>query len=305
MKKMVSLLLVFVMVFSLTIPSAWAAGGGKDSPVADGTYESGTWKQGGTGYVHYENDEGLDLDLSKTAKPVKGSDTEFDVTLEITTRQTKTETPPGSAATVLVFDRSDSMKDGIDNTTRLAAAKKAAIDFINGTGGKPGYKGDTPGTGRYLALVVFAREAEPATKQLSGWVDVSIPSEAAKVVSAINGLSTKGQTNHDDGLRKASDLLDADIVASIAKEQKNVIMLTDGKPTYSASFSKSNGEKMIEETAQTAAALRQKAQIYTICFAAQNEKCYRNSRWCRSVPSGAGRQPSGPSPRSSFRRCSC
>ena len=271
MKKLLSLALALVMVVSLTIPTAWASGGGADSSVTNGAYEDGVWSAGGNGTAHYEDSAtGLDLDLSKTAKPVEGNPTAFDVTLQVKTRMTTTTTPPGSAATVLVFDRSDSMKDRIDDTTRLAAAKKAAVDFINGTNGKPGYKGDTPGTGRYLALVVFARDAEV----LVDWVDVSNPASAAKVVNTINGLGTKGQTNHDDGLRKASALLEKDIVSSIPKEQKNVIMLTDGKPTYSHSYSKRDGERMIQETANTAAALRQETQIYTICFAAQNERCY-------------------------------
>ena len=216
MKKLLSLALAFVMVFSLTVPSAWAADSGDESPVVDGAYQDGTWAQGGYGYTHYENNEGLDLDLSKTAKPVEGSDTEFDVTLEITTRQTKTVTPPGSAATVLVMDVSDSMKDRTDGVARLQSAKKAAMNFIDGTKDQPGYRGEQSGTGRYLAIVKYCGKVT----DVLGWVDVSTDAGYKAAVKAIDGLSASAGTNLDVALKHAKTFM---TTKDIAEHGENII----------------------------------------------------------------------------------
>lgn len=246
MKKLLSMLLVFVMTFSLSIPSAWAAEVGKagaSQTTTNGQYENGVWKPGvGDGTVTHHTED-LDLTLSKTAKATEESNV-FDITMQVQTVTKTTMVPPGAAATVLVVDVSGSMrfcaecggdekhewdcphrKEGRyvkDEQKRMTVAKNATIGFLDS------YKGDTPNVGRYVAVVAFSTEGRVEQK----WVDVSTAEGYNQAVAAVSELNAKGGTNLDDGLRHATALLQDKMVASIARAQKNVIALTDGAPTY-------------------------------------------------------------------------
>ncbi|MBE6918097.1 MAG: VWA domain-containing protein [Ruminococcaceae bacterium] len=267
-KRILSLFMALVMLFSLTTPTAWAAEG-DESPVTNGTYEGGVWTPGGTGSITYEDvdDAGTDLTLSKVATPVAGQPNTFTINLQVQV-QTPTVLRTSAAATVLVIDLSNSMlycaecgnnnrhaqdckhysrynNDITTTQTRLYAAKQAALQFLAGTpasGDTPavaGYAGTDASANRYLAIVGYGTTA----KTMLGWVNVAGGAGKNSYDSAVNtinalapGFTTgwndtdSGGTNLDAGIRLGKNLLGADAVASVSS--KYAVVLTDGKPTF-------------------------------------------------------------------------
>ena len=150
--------------------------------------------------------------------------------------------------------------------TRLAAAKTAATNFLDS------YKGDTAGVGRYVSLVSFAGSASVKCD----WQDVSTTAGYNAVVRAIRSLSANGGMNLDAGLKNAANQFTKSAVSGISKDSRNVIALTDGAPTKSASHGNgTNGSWAINnETANTAATLRTAASVYTVCFGAAGQDTY-------------------------------
>lgn len=150
--------------------------------------------------------------------------------------------------------------------TRLAAAKTAATNFLDS------YKGDTAGVGRYVSLVSFAGSA----RVKCDWQDVSTTAGYNAVVRAIRSLSANGGTNLDAGLSTAASQFQKSAMSGISKDSRNVIALTDGAPTKSASHGNgTNGSWAINnETANTAATLRTAASVYTVCFGAAGQDTY-------------------------------
>ena len=93
---------------------------------------------------------------------------------------------------------------------------------------------------------------------------------------AIRSLSANGGTNLDAGLSTAASQFQKSAVSGISKDSRNVIALTDGAPTKSASHGNgTNGSWAINnETANTAATLRTAASVYTVCFGAAGQDTY-------------------------------
>lgn len=182
MKKRIFALIMSMCLALSLLPASVFAENENGSDVVYGKYGTGTtWTQDdGTGTIEYKTGDGNTITLSKKATPL--GDNNYRIDLEVKTTQTTTTTPPGAAATVLVLDTSGSMdicatcnskatnswsgayqhapgcKTGHSGTvaaedTRLAAAKTAAINFLDS------YKGDTTGVGRYVSLVSFAGSA--------------------------------------------------------------------------------------------------------------------------------------------------
>ena len=158
---------------------------------------------------------------------------------------------------------------GGDNS-RLDTAKDAAINFLES------YRAG--GTGRYVALVDFNTSATVAD---AGWQDVSTEAGYTAILNAINGLKADGGTNLDDGLQEANPLFEDPQVQGIGS--KNIIALTDGKPTYYMATGwfgpsvEGNGKQcskeVFEATANTAASIRTSGTtLYSICFGAANEE---------------------------------
>ena len=243
------------------------------------------------GTIEYKTGDGNTITLSKKATPL--GDNTYQIDLEVKTTQTTTTTPPGAAATVLVIDTSGSMDycsdcgqenshaDGCkyynrnwrDNLikngqTRLAAAKEAAISFLDA------YKGDAASVGRYVSLVSFAGSASVKCD----WQDVSTTAGYNAVVRAIKNLSANGGTNLDAGLKNAANQFTKSAVSGISKDSKNVIALTDGIPTYYGANTSQHGNYGCPDTnaatAKSAAALKESASLYTVCFGAANDRCW-------------------------------
>ena len=291
-KRIFALIMAMCLALSL-LPASVFAENESDSDVVYGKYGTGTtWTQdNGTGTIEYKTGDGNTITLSKKATPL--GDNNYRIDLEVKTTQTTTTTPPGAAATVLVIDTSGSMDycsdcgqenshaDGCkyynrnwrDNLikngqTRLAAAKEAAISFLDA------YKGDAASVGRYVSLVSFAGSASVKCD----WQDVSTTAGYNAVVRAIKNLSANGGTNLDAGLKNAANQFTKSAVSGISKDSKNVIALTDGIPTYYGNNTSQHGNYGCPDTnaatAKSAAALKESASLYTVCFGAANDRCW-------------------------------
>ena len=310
-KRGLALLMCIWMIFTL-LPFSAFADASSDKSVIYGKYVNGTWTQDAeaTDTVTCKTEGDNTLSLTKTAK--RTADNTYDITLKVVSTQTETTTKPGSAATVLVMDVSGSMdicatcnnseqhRDLLGNywyehsencktwktgpvqnsETRLKAAKDAACNFILSYSGAvledgkvTGLKDNAAdGLGRYVSVVSFSDNASVACE----WMDVSTVAGYNAAIKAIEGLSAGGGTNFEQGLSKAKSQLDNTTVKDIAS--KNVVALTDGKPTYSgAGPDYGNGKKCSKAvyTNTKAAATNLKktgAKLYTVCFGAANEK---------------------------------
>ena len=224
MKKALALILTLIMVLGL-MPAALAATA-PESQQQIGNYAHADDTDGTLG----EPTEGIPsektLEDGKViiSKNIAATQTEnvFDITLTVkTTEEIKEVTSEtADAAVVLVIDISNSMSD-------MANAQKAAQAFINSFAPA---EGDT--STRKIAIVAFGTYAY----QISGWVDAStLKTVSGEVHSTISGVKPNinedtGGTNMHAGLLKASELLKDSAISSISN--KNVLLFTDGVPTY-------------------------------------------------------------------------
>lgn len=166
---------------------------------------------------------------------------------------------------------------GANGNSRLDTAKTAAIDFLDS------YRAG--GTGRYVALVHFSTGADVVAE----WHDVSNKQGYDAILTAISNLKADGGTNLEQGLDKAQGLLGNSAVANIAS--KNIIALTDGKPTYYnaperhytsdkfGNYFYPDGDGQNCDTETFMATQRKAGEIhakgyslYSICFGAANEE---------------------------------
>lgn len=293
-KRGLALLMCICMIFTLLPFSVFAENtengnrGGTEGTaqpsVVYGQYVNGTWKQVANAkdtVTETVDNQGNTVTLRKTATPT-GNENEYTIDLEVITTETSS-TKAGDAATVLVIDVSGSMKwcaecgrevivpgahnllYGHDYESRIAAAKDAAKQFIDA------FKSDN--ARRYVSVVSFSTDSSVACE----WKDVSTAAGYKAVKEAIDGLKADGGTNFEQGLSKAKSQLDNTTVKDIAS--KNVIALTDGKPTYWGTNDNGGGdgehcyEDVYNQTKAAATNLKNTgAKLYTVCFGASNEK---------------------------------
>lgn len=324
MKRIIALLLALILTVGLLPTVALAAKGGETpttgtGDVKNGYYEATIWKEGPLNQGKLPT--GVES-VSKTAKPTSNPN-EYEVTLEVVLKKTESQENPGSAATVLVLDHSGSMngcayckstKEGVQyyhtkgckygkgkkvtsEQSRMSAATEAVKDFIKTYSGRFDENGKETATknldlGRWVCLVWFNE-----TGGVTGggdWVDVS-NKRGYETATNTNGWKAHDGTNLDCGLRLADHWLKQSPVASINKSLKNVIVLSDGEPTYYLSSEKSwfgessditigqtdyylrhNGkscnEKTYKTTKSSATTLQTSASLYTVCFGASDNK---------------------------------
>lgn len=333
-KRLLTWVLVLVMTLSLLPLNVLADEGGEAAhDVVQGYYdENGVWTKGTDTSVTLPN--GVDS-VSKTAVPAtdaKGNiiSNQYDVTLEVKLEQTTSTTPPGAAATVLVMDHSGSMngcasckstmndnpfddsyyhdktcvhykakQNKVTNAqSRMAAATQAVKSFIKTYSGRFNENGKETTTenlnlGRWVCLVWFNETGGVVGGR--EWLDVSNKDAYQKATDTSKWKAEKG-TNLDCGLKFADDQLKQDTVKNIDKSLKNVVVLTDGKPTYYLqdwSYSPFNpspditigGNKYdvagdgsscnkdtFQNTKNSATDLKNSASVYTVCFGASGEK---------------------------------
>ena len=287
-KKFLALVLTLAMVLSLAPVGALATDGEESQKPEDVIYNKDDYNKNA-------QVDGVDS-LNKTAE--KTGENTYKVTLEVKMHETTTTSINSqTAATVLVIDVSNSMdwhvvcgRDEHKHTmwclggltcgetehthtdacgeSRLDAAKTAAKNFVNT------YAGSVENAKRYLSIVVFGTDA---SVQLE-WTDVSTSEGKANATSVIDGLSVNGGTNLEQGLANAKSELEERTVASVSS--KNVVALTDGAPTcaYSGYGQIGNGTsgsaQINEATSTTATAVKNLANLYTVCFGAENTETY-------------------------------
>lgn len=271
-KKFTSYAVALMMSFSLAPINANAL-------TTNGYYNnSGQWVQGELDQTLPEGIHSVD----KTAEEL-GNNT-YRMKLKVVTKQ-KVETFTRESATVLVVDTSGSM-DG----KRIKNLKVAAKEFVNS------YAGDNENVGRYLAIADFSEGVNVALN----WTDVSSTIGKNEAFEAIKNLDADGGTNLDAGIKQATSLFLKDDVKEIQKNNRNTVVLTDGKPTYylkdceggwDAFFHThvtidgitydregdgGNGSKeIVEATSESARLLRDKSTVYTVCYGAVNDKTYK------------------------------
>ena len=263
-KRGLALLMCICMIFTLLPFSALADATAQD--VVYGTYGANGWEQL-TGEANKSTTSYNDgaLQLTKEATPT-GNKNEYKIKLQVVTTQTSTTTA-GNAATVLVIDVSGSM-DG----NRLNSAKTAAKNFID--------KFKSTKAERWVSVVAFNSNSRLAVD----WKNVSNNDGYNAVEKAINNLKADGGTNLDAGLKTATTQFGNSTVSTITA--KNVIALTDGMPTYyqgkDVSVKKHSNEGCPitnDETKDSADALKGIAALYTVCYGAANDKCWKDWKY--------------------------
>ncbi|MCQ4635451.1 Cna B-type domain-containing protein [Anaerovorax odorimutans] len=225
-RRIVAIMTVVAMAFIQATPvsaAASKAAQGSEVQITDASKNVQTFENG-------------DLKIDKY---IQGTDTEnvFNITLDVTTTERLDEIPTSAdAAVVLVMDASNSMSDNYVSLgkSRAAAAASAAKNFVDAFGDVEG----TPTSKRLVKLVQFASNAE--VKNGWNWENV-ISAEGKKAskddigsITWFKNNNLKGGTNIEGGLQLAYNVINAakkdDTLKGI--ENVNVILLTDGCPTY-------------------------------------------------------------------------
>ncbi|WP_425464951.1 MucBP domain-containing protein, partial [Paenibacillus dokdonensis] len=143
--------------------------------------------------------------LKKIAEPVEGKKGQWKVTLTVEGKNIKT-----ASDVVLVIDRSGSM----DNSKRMDNAKTAAQKFVDNLLLKD--------STTKIAVVTFDKTADVKSEL----VGVDKKADLTKVIKNIT-VSNEG-TNIQAGLNKARTMLEKS-----SAQNKVVVLLSDGAPTYS------------------------------------------------------------------------
>ena len=196
-KKFLALVLTLAMVLSLVPVTALATGATQPN------IRNPESSKSDDGYV----------ELKKTAAAVAGSDNDntFEITLKATVRNGKQEGPKTSTDAVLVIDRSGSMKSE-ENGDRITPAQDAAKDFASVV------LGEGANTQNRIAVVSYEESATTNTE---------LSSDLKTVKDAIN-FDAEGGTNIQAGIKAARDILE-----NSTANNKVILVLSDGEPTYS------------------------------------------------------------------------
>lgn len=151
------------------------------------------------------------IKLDKDAKAVEGSNNLWEVTLGIQGKNYKT-----TSDVVLVIDCSGSMEG-----TKLANTQKAAKAF--------GDKLLTENSATRIAIVTYSGDAAAYSNGRFYTAD-----ELSAFKTAVDDATyANGGTNQQAGIHVAQQLLASD---SSTGRQKNIVILSDGEPTYSHPF---------------------------------------------------------------------
>lgn len=195
-KRALALVLALVMALSLVALPSFAEGEGDGGGTAA---TQPVWPAEGS------------INLSKKAQPVDEESGLYEVTLGIQGKNYKT-----TSDVVLVIDCSGSMEG-----TKLTNTRKAAKAF--------GDKLLTENSTTRIAIVTFI---DTATAYNSGHFYTASELDAFK--KAIDKATyANGGTNQQAGIHVAQQLLAS---ASSTGKQKNIVILSDGEPTYSHPF---------------------------------------------------------------------
>jgi hypothetical protein len=300
-RKVLSILLAMTFIFPSAITLSAFADSGADVPANPSQlgsyYEVGPSGQGDVPYeTSLKTAENGAVSVEKNISET-GTENVFDINLIVKTQKQFTSSEvKGDAAVVLVMDVSNSMKDPLGKTTRMATAKAAAVTFVNN------YITDASTARRMISIVEFGSNA----KTVLGWTNAV--TNTANVTNAINNdvsigftdsripggsHSDDGGTNIEGGLTLAYNLL-----GQTGENQPlngigalYVVLLSDGCPTYHISssadrsslefISGSRGggnyaiyDEDVEPAEDVAEDIRTIAMLYSIAFASGSDRCY-------------------------------
>jgi Mg-chelatase subunit ChlD len=172
--------------------------------------------------------------LSKTATPVDGMVNTWDVTVRVEGKDTAK-----TSDVVLVIDRSRSMR----SNSRMRQAKEAAKQFVS-TLLPAGNDGNTR-----IAIVSFASDVR---------TDQALTNNASGLNNAIDDLSADGGTFTQAGIKQAESIL-----ANSTADVKNIVLLSDGEPTYSYGIKTPTDYLTVTERNETSTNIPQSAFDYS------------------------------------------
>lgn len=182
----------------------------------------------------------------KTIAKKPGANDTYTLNLDVTGKQSSTsQTVSQPVDIALVLDVSGSMSNAMGGTTKLAALKRAAKEFLTSTAKKNAAIADNDNKIK-VSLVKFASEKRkevgndtyqvgfgPFTDTYNYTQIVNDLTGDMKALStSVDNLQAGGATQADYGLEKANDVL-AD---ARANAKKVVVFFTDGEPNSSNGF---------------------------------------------------------------------
>lgn len=287
-RRSLALFLTFVMCLSLINITVFAVDTSKTGEVVEGAFvaENGQLGNFNSDASNTVSTPGGKVTVTKTATPVPCPDgNQFDVTLQVVTKDEKIETVTSpDAAVVLVIDVSGSM----DDDDKLENAQASAIEFLESLKKNTPKNSDGTMPKRYVSLVTFSGSATCK----KDWVDIMTDWGFKALKDTIDDLDEDGGTNLEQGLARANDQMKKSTVKGVAKENKFTVVLTDGKPTYAKSgwnligngMSSQDDWKLKEccdEAINTAGSLKQNSSaIYSIYYGKSSDKCYDEHYIC-------------------------
>ena len=173
-------------------------------------------------YILEKTDNATNIKLTQKAENY--NDGTFDVEMTVESDEDST-TKIHKLDVVLAIDTSNSMNEKVGETKRLDTAKKAAVSFVNGLilDGKTNVRVSVIGYGAHAYEVI------------------GLSNKKADIVNAINGLTITGGTYTQDALKMSDSIL-----SKSQADQKRIVLLSDGVPTYGYDGKNSGFDNAIE-----------------------------------------------------------
>lgn len=182
----------------------------------------------------------------KTIAKKNGANDTYTLNLNVTGKRSSTsQTVSQPVDIALVLDVSGSMSDAMGETTKLAALKKAAKEFLTNTANKNAAIADN-GNKIRVSLVKFASNKSDSvgnnTYQEHTWhgtythnytqIVNNLTDDMNALSASVDKLQAGGATQANYGLEKASAVL----ASARANAKKVVVFFTDGEPNSSNGF---------------------------------------------------------------------
>lgn len=175
----------------------------------------------------------------KTIAKKKGANDTYTLNLNVTGKRSSTsQTVSQPVDIALVLDVSGSMSETMGETTKLAALKKAAKEFLTNTTNKNAAIADN-GNKIRVSLVKFDSDKSNRVGNDMHWWNGNYTQIVSNLTDDMNALSASvdalqagGATRADYGLEKANAVL----AGARANAKKVVVFFTDGEPNSHSGF---------------------------------------------------------------------
>lgn len=178
----------------------------------------------------------------KTIAKKKGANDTYTLNLNVTGKRSSTsQTVSQPVDIALVLDVSGSMSKTMGETTKLAALKKAAKEFLTNTANKNAAIADN-GNKIRVSLVKFASTKRDTTgnDRYNSWdgkhnytqIVNNLTDNMNTLSASVDALQAGGATRADYGLEKANAVL----AGARANAKKVVVFFTDGEPNSQSGF---------------------------------------------------------------------